>query len=208
LNSIRVVVGEDDYLVRQGLVRALEEPGDMVVVAACTELDLLWEAIRGARPDAVVVGDSLLAGSTFEKELGDTRPEVALIILGRRPTPLPRAPANHVYLARSGLTSSEALGLSVRRAVQSRARLTALGPPTEAGSAHDARFEQLTTREREVIELVALGASNAAISTQLGITTRAVERHINSIFRKLAVPRSDDVNRRVKVALLYAAAER
>jgi len=77
---------------------------------------------------------------------------------------------------------------------------------TPTSRARDSRLGTLTAREREVLQLLALAASNTAISDQLGITTRAVERHINSIFRKLELPESDQLNRRVKAALLYTTA--
>jgi len=65
------------------------------------------------------------------------------------------------------------------------------------------RLDRLTPREREVLALIAQADTNTAISTELGITTRAVERHINSIFRKLEIPADGLVNRRVKAALSY-----
>ena len=67
---------------------------------------------------------------------------------------------------------------------------------------------RLTAREREVLELIAAAESNSAIAQELGITVRAVERHVNSIFRKLGLVESDAVNRRVKAALVFASAEK
>jgi DNA-binding NarL/FixJ family response regulator len=67
----------------------------------------------------------------------------------------------------------------------------------------DARFDRLTPRERQVLALVARADTNAAIAEELGITTRAVERHVNSIFRKLEIPADGSVNRRVRAALTY-----
>ena len=67
------------------------------------------------------------------------------------------------------------------------------------------RFDRLTEREREVLGMVARADSNRAIARELGITTRAVERHVNSIFRKLELDWTGEVNRRVKVALEYTA---
>jgi DNA-binding NarL/FixJ family response regulator len=65
------------------------------------------------------------------------------------------------------------------------------------------RLDRLTPREREVLALIAQADSNMVISAELGITTRAVERHVNSIFRKLEIPADGLVNRRVKAALSY-----
>ena len=65
------------------------------------------------------------------------------------------------------------------------------------------RLDRLTTREREVLALIAKAETNTAISADLGITTRAVERHVNSIFRKLEIPTDGLVSRRVRAALSY-----
>ena len=62
---------------------------------------------------------------------------------------------------------------------------------------------QLTPREREVLALIANAETNSAIAAELGITTRAVERHVNSIFRKLEIPANGRVSRRVQAALTY-----
>lgn len=64
-------------------------------------------------------------------------------------------------------------------------------------------LDRLTPREREVLALIAKADTNAAIAERLGITTRAVERHVNSIFRKLEIPDDGTVNRRVRAALVY-----
>jgi DNA-binding CsgD family transcriptional regulator len=65
------------------------------------------------------------------------------------------------------------------------------------------RLDRLTPREREVLGWIAEADTNTAISARLGITTRAVERHVNSIFRKLEIPTDGLVNRRVRAALSY-----
>ena len=66
-------------------------------------------------------------------------------------------------------------------------------------------FESLTPREQQILALVAEGLSNGGIAAQLGITTRAVERQVHSVFSKLELGDSELVNRRVKAALLYLA---
>jgi DNA-binding NarL/FixJ family response regulator len=67
----------------------------------------------------------------------------------------------------------------------------------------DGRLGSLTDREREILRLLAEGRSNQSIANELDVTTRSVEHGINAIFAKLGLQRSDDVNRRVKAALLY-----
>jgi len=65
------------------------------------------------------------------------------------------------------------------------------------------RLDRLTPREHQVLALIAKAETNTAISADLGITTRAVERHVNSIFRKLEIPADGRVSRRVQAALSY-----
>ena len=74
-------------------------------------------------------------------------------------------------------------------------------PCTPGGT--DAPVQELTPRELEILGLIAEGRSNTAIAETLVVTKRAVERHINAIFRKLGLEESDDISRRVKAALLY-----
>jgi DNA-binding NarL/FixJ family response regulator len=71
----------------------------------------------------------------------------------------------------------------------------------------DMHLDRLTPRELEILALIAEGRSNAAIATELFVTKRAVERHINSIFLKLDLRDATDVSRRVKAALLYLSGQ-
>jgi DNA-binding NarL/FixJ family response regulator len=212
----RIVVGEADYLARQGLVRALDGAGDIRVVANCADLGSLRRSVRTQRPDAVVMALSLAPGGAdegllFGDELRDTQPEVALVVLGdcqdseRTLSLFEDGATKRAYLLRDDL-QGDLLVAAVREVVAGRVLVdaAAVGRLLHARTvARHPRIERLTAREREVLMLVAQSASNTAISGRLGITTRAVERHINSIFRKLQLPESDQVNRRVKAALLY-----
>ena len=69
----------------------------------------------------------------------------------------------------------------------------------------DSRLEFLTPREQEVLAEMAQGRNNAAVASALGLSERAVEKHINSVFSKLGLSEEPDVNRRVKAVLLYLA---
>jgi DNA-binding NarL/FixJ family response regulator len=214
----RIVVGEADYLAREGLVRALDGAGDMRVVANCADLTSLRRSVRAEQPDAVVMALAFPPGSAdegllFGDELRHSQPDVALVVLGERQDSeralslFEDGATKRAYLLRDDL-QCDLLVTVVREVVEGRALVDAatIGRLLHArtGARHP-RVATLTAREQDVLRLVAQAASNTAISVRLGITTRAVERHINSIFRKLQLSESDQVNRRVKAALLFGS---
>jgi len=114
--------------------------------------------------------------------------------------------ARRAFIVRSHIRNSGQL----TRAIREVARGNSLVDPAAVGTLLDAArrqseypFASLTEREREVLSMVAGAESNNAIARHLRITTRAVERHVNSIFRKLGLNGSRDVNRRVQAALAF-----
>jgi DNA-binding NarL/FixJ family response regulator len=151
-------------------------------------------------------------GIRLAKELRTTHPGIAVVILSQYAEP--------VYATELLAEGSDGRAYLLKDRVQHRGDLTrAVRAVASGGSVldprivellltsartHDAsRFDSLTRREREVLVLLAEGWSNAGIAEQLGITTRAVERHIRSIFSKLDLGDSARHNRRVRAALLY-----
>jgi DNA-binding NarL/FixJ family response regulator len=213
---LRVVVGVTDYLVREGLVRALEAGRKADVVSICSNFGAARAAADDDKPDVVVTTLRLAPGYTDEgirlaAELQRSRPEIGVVVLGE-PADSPLAlslfdgGAPRAYLLTRQIRNSREL----LRAVDEVANGRSLIDPAAVASLRDAPgprplpgSAKLTTREREVLALVAEAESNRAIAQSLGITTRAVERHINSIFRKLGLAETDNVNRRVKAALVF-----
>jgi DNA-binding NarL/FixJ family response regulator len=218
---IRVVVGEDNYIAREGISRALEEEVDVEVVAACADLPSLRAAVGEARPDVVLADIRMPPTKTDEgvrlaAELRVTHPDVGVVILSQYAEPL--------YATELLGAGSDGRAYLLKDRVQDHRELgRALREVTAGGSVIDPRivellfvarrrredgdFAALTAREQEVLALVAEGWSNAAISERLAITKRAVERHIHSIFSKLGLGESVQVSRRVKAALLYLAGQ-
>jgi DNA-binding NarL/FixJ family response regulator len=217
-DAIRIVVGAADYLAQEGIVWALERSPDTEVTAVCSSIDELRELVERDEPDVVVTTLQLAPGYVDEgvayaTELDDSGREIGVVVLGERgDAPLALrlfegAASGRAYLLRERIRTAEEL----LRAIREVARGGSLVDPVAAGRLlrsaarrRDARSRTLTAREREVLALLADAESNTAIGQDLGISTRAVERHVNSIFRKLDLPDSGNVNRRVKAALVFA----
>ena len=216
---IRVVLAEDNYLVREGVRRLLETEPDIDLVGVCEDYDSLLEAIGSADPDVVLTdirmppsGDD--EGIKVANRLRETHPELGVVVVSQYADP------------RYGLALLE--GGSDRRAYLLKERLhdrrqlvAALEAVTEGGSvvdpkvvealiaaragAEDSPLAELTHRELEILSEIAQGKSNQAIAEELVLTKRAVEKHINAIFLKLGLSQAEDVARRVKAALIYLA---
>ena len=218
--TIRVVLGEDSYLAREGIVRALEGLDDVDLVATCGDLDELREAVDGERPDVVLTDIRMPPTNTdegirFATELRSSHPEIGVVVLSQHAEPLyaaalfERGSDGRAYLLKERLRD----GAELRRALEEVASGGSVVDPRVVEELlamqrqrEDTRLEQLTPRELEILGMIAEGRSNSAIAESLVITKRAVERHINSIFWKLDLGESEDVSRRVKAVLVYLGA--
>jgi DNA-binding NarL/FixJ family response regulator len=219
LMALRVILAEDNYLARAGIVSVLESIDDVDLVAACSDLETARDAIDSARPDVVVTDirmppDHSDEGIRLADELRTTQPEVGVVVLSQHTDPLyaialfDQGAAGRAYLLKERVRDRAELGRAIRevanggsvvdpRIVEGLLSVHTLGARTP--------LEELTPRELEILGLIAEGRSNNAIAGELVVTKRAVERHINAIFRKLELEESEDISRRVKAALLYLA---
>ncbi len=219
--SLRVAVGEDSYIAREGISRALEADDDIEIVAACADYDTLRAAVGETEPDVVLTDIRMPPTHTDEGirlagELRETHPGVGVVVLSQYAEPL--------YATKLLEHGSDRRAYLLKERVQDRSELSRALHEVAAGrSVVDARIveallhaqrtreesglDTLTTREQEILALIAEGWSNEAIASRLVITKRAVERHINAIFWKLELGDSEDVSRRVKAALLYLAGQ-
>ncbi len=216
---LRVVVAEDSFLVREGLVQSLEEQNRVEVLSAEEDLDSLRAAVEATRPDVVLTDIRMPPtrtdeGISFATELRRTHPETGVVVLSEHATRtyaldlFEGGAARRAYLLKDRIADGEYLVGAIEAVADGRpvldSRIVELvvaqpdDPPASLGG--------LTERELEVLQLVAEGKSNSAIAGEFVITRRAVERHINSIFSKLRLEESRAVNRRVLAALLYARA--
>jgi DNA-binding NarL/FixJ family response regulator len=217
--TIRVVIGEDSYLARQGILGVLEDEDDIEIVAACGDVDSLRSAIAEVRPDVVLTDIRMPPTTTDEgirlaAELRRTHPDVGVVILSQYAEPL--------YAARLLEEGSERRGYLLKDRVRSRSDLARALREVAAGRAAldshivdllmavrrrlpDSGFARLTAREEQILALVAEGWSDGAIAERVMITRRSVERHVNAIFSKLGLGDPEHTSRRVKAALLYLA---
>jgi DNA-binding NarL/FixJ family response regulator len=216
-DPLRVVVGVGDYLIREGLVRALDGSHEADVISVCSTLDAVRAAVDDDDPDVVVTTLRLAPRYTDEAvrlaaELRRPRSQAGLVVLGdRRDSRIaisvfsPDA-SKRAYLLRERIHNSRELLRAVREVADGGSMIdpAAIASLLEADPRDDAFRGTLTAREHEILSLVAAAESNLAIARRLGITTRAVERHINSIFRKLGLNDDEGLNRRVKAALVFA----
>jgi DNA-binding NarL/FixJ family response regulator len=218
--ELRVVVGEDSFLVREGIVRSLQQHPRLNVLAAVADLDALRDAIERFDPDVVVTDIRMPPTTTDEGirlalELQYKRPNVAVVVLsqvanvGYASTLFEGGGARRAYLLKERVVDSKYLGDVIDSVVQGRPILDPeiFGLVIAEQNRPKTGLDELTTRELDVLELIAAGYSNAAIAKRLTVTQRAVERHVNAIFGKLHLANSNAVNRRVLAALVYARSQ-
>ena len=204
-------------LVREGIIRVLGLSADLEVVAAAGDLPGLLDAVEEHRPDVVVTDVRMPPTSTDEgisAAVGfrDTHPEIAVVVLSQYAEPayarslLDAGTAGRAYLLKERVSEPGQLADAVRTVVKGGSvidpavveALLAVG-----ASSASSPLAGLTPREREVLDEIAQGKSNAAVAQSLFLSERAVEKHINALFAKLGLVGEPDVNRRVKAVLLY-----
>ena len=216
---IRIVLAEDQYLVREGLRRLLETRDALEVAAVCGDLDSLLEAVDAERPDVVVTDIRMPPGSTDEgiqaaTRLRETNPEVGVVVLSQYATPsyvlalLKGGSERRAYLLKERVTDLEQLVAAIEAVADGG---SVLDPKVvealvaENARAEDSPLNELTPRERDVLREMAEGKNNAAIAEALVLTERSVEKVIHSIFLKLGLTWEPAVHKRVKAVVLYLA---
>jgi DNA-binding NarL/FixJ family response regulator len=215
--ALRVLVGEDSFLVREGLVRALHDDPRVDVVGSEGDAPSLLAAVQELRPDVVVTDIRMPPtktdeGIAFANALAKTHPEIGVVVLsehaqiGYATQLFADGGSGRAYLLKDRIVDEDVL----IDAIDAVAHGTAMVDPRvvslmiSANQHPRSGLESLTDREEQVLERVASGQSNASIAEELALTRRAVERHINAVFSKLELVESESVNRRVVAALLYA----
>ena len=214
---MRVVVADDSVLLREGVVRLLEENGFEVVGQAGDAEDLIRK-VRAHKPDVAVVDirmpptntdDGLRAALEIRAELPDTGVLVlsqyveegyALDLVGE-------SAGGVGYLLKDRVADVDRFVDSVRRVADGGSALDPEVVSQLVGRARrDDPLDELTPREREVLGLMAEGRSNNAIAEQMIVTERAVEKHVTSIFGKLGLTPASEDHRRVLAVLAFLRA--
>jgi DNA-binding NarL/FixJ family response regulator len=212
--AVRVVVGEDQLLVREGIVRVLEQAGFEVVGVAADAQDLLRKT-NAHKPDVVITDIQMPPDRTDDGlraaiEIRRSRPETGVVVLSqfledRYALELVGERADGVgYLLKDRVGDPKLFVDSVHRVAAGGSALDPqviqrmVGRPRDSGP-----LEELTPREREVMALIAEGRSNNGIAAELTVTVAAVERHVTHIFDKLGLRRGFEDHRRVLAVLEY-----
>jgi DNA-binding NarL/FixJ family response regulator len=212
---MRVVLADDSVILREGLARLLREAGFDVVGQAATGEELLEEVHR-AQPDVAIVDIRMPPTHTDEglraaREIRSRHPGVGVLVLSQFVRPsyalelLSEGTEGVGYLLKDRVSDLGELASSIRRVAEGGSVLDPLVVQqlvSRPRSGPDP-LDDLTEREREVLELIAEGRSNRAIGEQLFITEHTVEKHVKNILGKLRIPTSADDHRRVLAVLAY-----
>ena len=208
---------EDNYLVREGTAALLMTSAEVELVGTATNLEELLLAVDELRPEAVLTDIRMPPTNTTEgidaaRKIRGEHPEIGVVVLSQF------AEEEYAYeLLKDGAAG---LGYLLKERVADVTELVrALKEVANGGSVLDPKvvealvsakdrmahspLAQLTDREREVLEHMAQGKNNATIAKSLFLTERAVEKHINSLFHKLALSEETEVHRRVMAVLAF-----
>ncbi|HEX2173650.1 MAG TPA: response regulator transcription factor [Dehalococcoidia bacterium] len=215
--ALRVVLAEDNALLRDGMARLIQSQPELQLAGTATDLPGLVALVDREQPDVVVTDIRMPPSSTDEgiqaaNHLRDTRPATGVVVLSQYANPhyalalLERGSTGRAYLLKERVSDVDEL----LRAIQEVARGGAVIDPSVVEMLVSARrsasaLDRLTPREGEVLAEMAQGKNNAAIAASLVLSQRAIEKHANSIFFKLGLSEERDSNRRVKAVLLYLA---
>ena len=211
---MRVVIADDSLLVREGIASLLRRAG-FDVVAEADDGDQLVTAVDEHVPDAVVVDVRMPPTHTEEglqaaRAIRSRHPRVGILILsqqvevGLAMRALVENPQGLGYLLKERVTDIEDFARTLRHVA---AGGSALDPQIVSNLLADPRgdgpLSTLTPREHEVLELVAEGRTNKAIADRMGVSQRAVTKHVTSIFSKLDLPPGEDDHRRILAVLTF-----
>jgi DNA-binding NarL/FixJ family response regulator len=217
--AVRVLLAEDNLLVREGVRSLLATRPDIDVTGVCATFEELLAAVD-ADPPAVVVTDIRMPPSGTDegiraaRRLRATHPDVGVVVLSQFVEPAYALALLEEGSSRRGYVLKDRLD-DVDRLVDAVTTVASGGSYIDAEVVDalvrgrtrlvDSPLSQLTAREREILAAVASGRSNAAIAGLLGVSVHAIEKHISSIFVKLGLGDDGDTHRRVKAVLLYLA---
>jgi DNA-binding NarL/FixJ family response regulator len=217
--ATRVVLAEDNTLLREGIARLLERADDIELAGTAADRPALEALIESQAPDVVVTDIRMPPTGTDEgiqiaAQLRLTRPAVGVVVLSQYAEPayalalLDGGSEGRAYLLKERVSEVDDLLYAIREVARGGSVIDSKVVEALVSNKRprQSELERLTPREREILGEMAQGKSNAAVAATLVMSTRAVEKHINSIFSKLALTEEIDVNRRVKAVLLYLAA--
>src|SRR6266568_1271532 len=213
----RVVMADDSVLLQEGIAALLEDSGFEIVAQSGSGDDLMLK-VRSLRPDIAIVDIRMPPTHTDEglraaQEIRERYPDTSVLVLsqygetGYALDLLADSAEGVGYLLKDRVSDVREFAAAVQRVADGG---TALDPTVVSRLVGSRRgrgpLDELSARERQVLELMAEGRSNQGIAARLVITERAVEKHVTSIFQKLRLPAASDDHRRVLAVLTYLRA--
>ena len=220
--ALRVVLADDNFLVREGIAALLAEVDDVDLIAGVGDPQSLMKAVTEHAPDAVLTDIRMPPTHTTEgidaaKQIRADHPDIGVVVLSQYVEEdyavelLAEGVAGLGYLLKERVSDIEELV----RALQDVARGgSALDPKVVEGLMNRKASEAsspllgLTDKERAVLEQMATGRNNATIARTLYMSERSVEKHISAVFLKLGLVDEGEMNRRVRAVLTYVDATR
>ena len=216
-NSLRIVIAEDNYLVREGTRRLLEDSGEVEVLAAVSTAEELLDAVARLRPAAALTDIRMppghhMEGITAAHTIRAAFPHVGVVVLSQHADEayafelLKHGSAGLAYLLKERVGELDELLRALREVAAGR---SVIDPRVvELLVSHRARLAQsplglLSPRELDVLRQMAEGKTNRAIAQALVLSESAVEKHSNAIFSKLSLSEEPQVHRRVAAVLAY-----
>jgi DNA-binding NarL/FixJ family response regulator len=217
MTTIRVVLAEDNVLLREGVSRLVSGNEDFELVGVASDLPQLLDVIKEQDPDVVITDIRMPPTGSDEgiqaaAWLRDNRPRVGVVVLSQYTAPgyalalLEHGSAGRAYLLKERVASVDELARAIRTVAQGGSVIDPQVVDELVRSRSQRRassLSSLTPRESEILAEMAQGKNNSAIASALTVSERAVEKHTNSIFAKLGLSEEKDLNRRVKAVLLY-----
>jgi DNA-binding NarL/FixJ family response regulator len=213
---MRVVLAEDNALLREGLARLIERAPGLELVGTARSYDEVLALVGSVAPDVVVTDIRMPPTGTDEgirlaNHLRAERPDVGVVVLSQHAEPayalalLEDGSAGRAYLLKERVADVDDLLAAIREVAAGGSVVDpkVVEALVSANRRPTSDVDRLTPRELEVLGEIAEGKSNVAIAASLVLSERAVEKHTNSIFSKLGLTEEPDVNRRVKAVLLY-----
>ncbi len=218
---IRIALGEDSLIVREGVHQLLSLDPSVEIVAAVADQLSLRKACEDEQPDVVLTDIRMPPTHTDEgirlaAELRETHPRMGVVILSQFSDPiyalalLEHGSDGRAYLLKERVHNRAELMAAIRAVAEGGSMIdpkVVESLVVARGRAQSSPLNELTSRELQVLGEIAQGKSNTAIAESLYLTKRAVEKHINAIFWKLGLADAADVSKRVKAALMFLAEE-
>ncbi|MGZ6929578.1 MAG: response regulator transcription factor [Acidimicrobiia bacterium] len=215
---VRIVVAEDNFLVREGVVRLLETQPDLEVIGSYEDFDGLVAGVDAKLPDVVITDIRMPPTGTDEGVRAATlirerHPDIGVVVLSQYVEPdyalalLESGSDGRAYLLKERVSDVEVLVHAIEAVHDGQSVIDprVVEALVQARARRQSPLDFLTPRKSEVLSEMALGRNNAGIAAALGLSERAVEKHINSLFAKLGVSEEPDVHRRVKAVLVLLA---